>query len=379
VAEISQLPTEQVLSSWRFGQTQAERLCAGLLIVEGFVSVDPQCPLGGPDGLKDVVCQRGALRYIAAAFFPPKANTFAQVQKKFRHDLGGVGKNHASAIIFLTNQKLSPTERLKLQEVARERGTDCVIYHLERIRAVLDAPSGYGLRLEFLKIPMTPEEQAGFLIEWKSDVRDAIRDQTARVDRLAAEMRLLRAETQSALGIKLASPEAMPIALPDTGRESISGRLTLDLLLMIHRAACADSCAPGTVGVLRNVDVWIGKAGEDRRRAMFTPPAAAEIGPKLDELLRWWNSSYFDLCSGSEEGKVDAIARFYHGILYIHPFVDGNGRVARNLLFQQILDLFGPRDSITLDQGVAYYSALQAADKGDLSKLSELVARAVNT
>ena len=61
MAELSQLPTEQVLHSWRFGQTQAERLCAGLLIVEGFTSVDPQCPLGGPDGLKDLVCQKGAL------------------------------------------------------------------------------------------------------------------------------------------------------------------------------------------------------------------------------------------------------------------------------------------------------------------------------
>ena len=94
---------------------------------------------------------------MAAAFFPPQVNTFAQVQKKFKHDLAGVGKNHVSAIAFLTNQQLSPTERLKLQELARKQGADCVIYHLERIRAILDAPRGYGLRLEFLGIPMTPE------------------------------------------------------------------------------------------------------------------------------------------------------------------------------------------------------------------------------
>ena len=113
VIELPKLPTEQVLFSWRFGQTQAERLCAGLLISEGFTSVDPQCPLGGPDGLKDVICQKGTLRYIAAAFFPPKPNSFAQIRKKFEHDLKGVANSHASAIVFLTNQQLSPTDRLK--------------------------------------------------------------------------------------------------------------------------------------------------------------------------------------------------------------------------------------------------------------------------
>ena len=377
VAEVSQLPTEHVLRSWRFGQTQAERLCAGVLMIEGFASVDPQCPLGGPDRLKDLVCQKGVLRCVAAAFFPPRSNTFAQVQKKFKHDLAGVAKNHASAIVFLTNQQLSPAERLKLQDLARKQGADSVIYHLEHLRAILDAPRGYGLRLEFLRIPMTPEEQAGFLVEWKSDVRDAIRDQTARFDLLAAEVGLLRAQTQSVLGIRLPAPHGSPTALPDARDDPISSRLTLELLLMLHRAACIDIGIPGAVGAVRTVEVWIGKTGEDRRRSMHQPVNAHEVAPKLAELLGWWNSSYPTLRNAGDEAKIEAIARFYHGLLFLHPFVDGNGRVARILFSQQILDLFGPRDSITLDEGAAYYSALQAADQGDLSRLSELVSRAV--
>jgi Fic family protein len=225
---------------------------------------------------------------------------------------------------------------------------------------------------------MTPEEQAGFLVEWRSDVRDAIRDQTAKFDRLAAEVKLLRAETQSALGIKLPARRPLPTSSPDAGQYPISVCLTVDLLLMLHRAACVDSGIPGTVGALRSVEVWIGKAGEDRRLSMHRPPAAEEVHPRLAELLQWWNSTYQTLRSGSDEGKINAIARFHHGLLILHPFVDGNGRVARILLSQQVLDLFGPRDSITLDQGTEYYSALQAADKGDLSKLTVLVSRAVN-
>lgn len=146
---------------------------------------------------------------------------------------------------------------------------------------------------------------------------------------------------------------------------------------MLHRAGCVDSGIPGTVGALRNVEVWIGKAGEERQRSMHQPPPPEEVTRKLAELLGWWNSSYPALRKGNDDKKIKAIARFYHGLLFLHPFVDGNGRVARLLFSQQVLDLFGPRDSITMDQGTNYYSALQAADQGDLSKLSDLVSRAV--
>jgi hypothetical protein len=100
MTEISKLPTELILHSWRFGQTQAERLCAELLILEGFTAIDPQCPLGGPDGLKDIVCKMGGLKYVAAAFFPTTPNTSADIKRKFEHDLMGVKRNDASGKVF---------------------------------------------------------------------------------------------------------------------------------------------------------------------------------------------------------------------------------------------------------------------------------------
>jgi hypothetical protein len=129
--------------------TQAERLCAELLILEGFESVDPQCPLGGPDGLKDVLCEKNRVRCVAAAFFP---QTYSQTEAKFCHDLEGVSVNRAAGLVFFTNQRLSPSERQTLQKLAQEANAECTIYHLERIRAVLDAPRGDGVRLEFLRI-----------------------------------------------------------------------------------------------------------------------------------------------------------------------------------------------------------------------------------
>ena len=49
---------EYKLKHWIDGSTKAERLAAEILLLSGFLSVDPQCPLGGPDGLKDTLCEK---------------------------------------------------------------------------------------------------------------------------------------------------------------------------------------------------------------------------------------------------------------------------------------------------------------------------------
>jgi len=60
------MDTELKLLHWRDGQTKAERLCADLLRLDSFSSVDPQCPLGGPDGIKDVLCEKNGWKYVGA-------------------------------------------------------------------------------------------------------------------------------------------------------------------------------------------------------------------------------------------------------------------------------------------------------------------------
>src|SRR5438045_141570 len=100
------MPTESELRDWRFGQAQAERLCAALLHLEGFESIDPQCPLGGPDGLKDIVCVKAQLKWVAACYFPPTAASQSEIEAKFENDLQGVVKNDAQAFAFFVNQPL---------------------------------------------------------------------------------------------------------------------------------------------------------------------------------------------------------------------------------------------------------------------------------
>ena len=142
---------------WRLGQVIAERLCAGLLRISGYVDVDPQAPLGGPDGKKDIVAWRDGKKYIAACYFPTTPVTFIDITRKYRSDYSGVAANGADGFVFFVNQMLTVGERAKLVALGNHAADE--IFHLERIRGELDGPRGYGLRLEYLQIPMTPEEQ----------------------------------------------------------------------------------------------------------------------------------------------------------------------------------------------------------------------------
>ena len=180
------MTTESALRDWRYGQTQAERLVAALLHLEGFEAVDPQHPLGGPDGLKDVLCRKDGLSWVAAAYFPTTSSTLGAIKSKFTGDFLGVGSNHAQAFAFFVNQPLTVGEREQLRALAGQTRTE--VYHLERIRSLLDAPKGCGIRLEYLRIPMTEAEQWAF---WSSMNQDVVRKLVDHEVRREAQMRSL--------------------------------------------------------------------------------------------------------------------------------------------------------------------------------------------
>jgi len=148
------------LVNWDRGQTASERLAGKILEMEGFENVDPSHPVGGPDGGKDFICEFHGSKWIGAVYFPYGDKNFFEVKKKFLNDLDGVSKNYAKGIAFITNQELSISQRKELENLAGEY--DSRIYHLERIANLLDSPKMYGVRLEFLDIDMTKEEQLSF-------------------------------------------------------------------------------------------------------------------------------------------------------------------------------------------------------------------------
>jgi len=148
------------LITWTKGQMPSERLAAHILSSEGYKSIDPSHPLGGRDGLKDIISMKDNLQWIAAAYFPRGQKDFKEIKRKFTNDMKGIKKNKVSGLAFVTNQELTLSERKELKDIGKPHTID--IFHLERISHILDSAKNYGIRLEFLDIEMTKEEQLSF-------------------------------------------------------------------------------------------------------------------------------------------------------------------------------------------------------------------------
>jgi hypothetical protein len=130
-------------------------LAAQVLDAEGYTSIDPAHPLGGPDGGKDARIKKDDELWIMAAYFPLGQQSFNDTKAKFVSDHAGVAGNDAKGMAFVTNQALSLGERNKLEEAV---GTPVDIFHLERVTHILDRRDMAGVRLQFLGIPRAPTE-----------------------------------------------------------------------------------------------------------------------------------------------------------------------------------------------------------------------------
>jgi len=148
--------TRSRLLDWTDGQKASERLSGHILAAEGFDSVDPSQPLGGPDGLKDLTCWKDGIKWVVAVYFPNGHKPFTSIKSKFSNDVKGAIANNTDGFVFITNQHLTVRQRETLRENAPTRNVE--IYHLERIAHILDTPVNYGVRQDFLGIEMTKEE-----------------------------------------------------------------------------------------------------------------------------------------------------------------------------------------------------------------------------
>jgi len=348
--------TEFRLRDWRLGQTIAERLCAGLLRISGYTDVDPQAPLGGPDGKKDIVAWRDGRKHVAACYFPTTPAGITKITNKYRGDLEGVGANDAHGFVFFVNQPLTVGQRRDLLALGNPKLDQ--IYHLERMRAELDGPRGYGLRLEHLGIPMSPEEQVAYF--------NTLQQDTLR--------RLIRNEAEAD-----ALREIRPSAI---------SRLDTSLLRMLHEvmfrlAEPEVVTAVGAAGrpiedysnLLRATGFHVASA---RGEVTYVPPPPELVASALAEHFAWWRAAYADALADDFEERMRILARLHHGIVSIMPFMDGNGRLARLVTHYAARELLGQGVAVDLtNDRLVYYHALRTADGGDLSELVELIRAAL--
>jgi fido (protein-threonine AMPylation protein) len=386
--------TEFKLLNWRGDSSLAERMCTDILVMQDFELVDPQSPLGGPDGTKDIVCEKGGWKYIAAVFFPPFPKGYTSIRSKFASDFKGVKKNNVDGIIFFTNQNLTPTNKKNLRAIAESQKSKFIIFDNEAIRALLDSALGFPVRLQYLKIPLNKAEQLAFFSKQNNRLpqlfdlysKGIVKALSERIDECyqISEIRNEKydefysfAESTMAQ-IKELSPKSdktnltFPSSIGFTTEQMDSANLKLIHKIMLYESGSKE------LGLFRTHQVWIGTLDSKPDKATYLPPKPEEVGTLTEKLLENWRTAYGEIKKSKDKDFIlTKIANFHNDFLAIHPFLDGNGRVARFILNQQVNELLGIQRHIIIEDRPSYFESLTQAQNGNIKPLLDILTQAI--
>lgn len=319
-------------------------MCCDLLHLVDFGNPDPQHPLGGPDGGKDILVTRNDNRWVVACYFPTTHKTFRDVYSKFEADSNGALRNAGAGIAFFTNQHLTGGERDALSQSAKDAGLECDIFHLERLRALLDSARGCAVRRRYLGIALNEEETIAFQLEWQKEQESMLRSLGQTIERASSLAMTLTQPPATASG----SSRSLIYEPQATHTEVLSETCTLSevlnpsVLMSLHILSRRHSnrFEPDIWGRLRTTQVWIGGSDASLSDAIYVPPAADLVPDLLSGLLARFRKR-LPLIRNNPDQCFNEIVRLHHGILSIHPFVNGNGSVAQSLLDIQAHELLG--------------------------------------
>jgi Fic family protein len=283
-----------------------------------------------------------------------------------------------TTVQVICGRALSPTQRKTLSDFVIASGREPDIVHLQQLQNLLDSAPGYGVRIQYLQIPMTIEEQLSWASESDSQTARALTANTrellalkAAIERLnAGQKHILRTLGQDQV-TNYPTPDLISVSsfTKSDSFSSVSAALDPGLVLLFHRLACFD-LPTRVVGRLRTEAVWLGNM-DGTRATHIQPPLATEVPARLTRLCEGWRTGYPGL--SIRDKKLSTIVEFHAQFLLLHPFADGNGRVARAILMQQCLDLFGKADMALMNKGADYYAALKLADSANYQPLIELI------
>lgn len=128
-----------------------------------------------------------------------------------------------------------------------------------------------------------------------------------------------------------------------------------------------------TVGAWRNGPMEVVSGPEGRKRVHFEAPAADRLKHEMRTFLKWFNDSGRD---GLDPVLKSGVAHFW--FVTIHPFDDGNGRIARAIADmtlarseESVQRFYSISAQIRRDRN-KYYDCLEEAQKGDLDITAQL-------
>ena len=154
--------------------------------------------------------------------------------------------------------------------------------------------------------------------------------------------------------LELRGQESMLRWLEDTAKEK--GRLSISMILEMHRMIFEESI-PEMAGRFRQSEVRI--SGMSHR-----PPRSDKVSESIHQHLDGINESLFSITSLDEKSFLEVLkisARVHYLIAGLHPFADGNGRVARAVGDYVMLVHGLYYDVIMTDYRHVYLDALEAS------------------
>lgn len=134
--------------------------------------------------------------------------------------------------------------------------------------------------------------------------------------------------------------------------------LTKDIILFLHQMLIT--------GIKDEIAGRFRQSGEYVRVGRHIAPAPELVKNMLEDNL----TTYFDNLDGY---FLEKITKFHLQFEYIHPFIDGNGRIGRVLLNWQLQRLGLPSIVIRDKEKRVYYQSLQAYDDTRDTKLMDKV------
>jgi Fic family protein len=117
-------------------------------------------------------------------------------------------------------------------------------------------------------------------------------------------------------------------------------------------------------GRYRTSNVFIGGAEH-------VPPDALQVPLEMEKLINWFTQKRKDL------HPIELSALLHHKLVYIHPFFDGNGRMARLVMNLILMRAGFPLSVILKNDRKKYYRVLALADKEDTRPIIRFISSVV--
>jgi len=141
--------------------------------------------------------------------------------------------------------------------------------------------------------------------------------------------------------------------------------ITEETILQLHR------------NIYGNIDINV--AGQYRQLQVYVgehvPPPPEDVPQLMTAFVEWLQSTEFKL-----PHPLEAAALAHYQLVWIHPFLDGNGRTSRMLMNLILLHYNYPEAVVKLEDRLLYYDALRQADRklgGDTLPFIRFIARTV--